>query len=119
MGDEDVDKNVESVKCDQCGIIFQSVIDHQIHTEESHAKKPLELFDSAKFTKDGEQIVDVEKKAVRKYPCIVCKKKFGLKKEMKMHVRSVHFAHVVLCNECGRRVKQSELESHMQMEHLG
>ena len=48
----------------------------------------------------------------RRYPCIVCKKKFADKSSMKEHVRSTHLRHVALCNVCGRRMFQDKLVKH-------
>ena len=48
----------------------------------------------------------------RRYPCIVCKKKFADKSSMKEHVRSTHLRHVALCNVCGRRMFHDKLVKH-------
>ena len=55
---------------------------------------------------------------VNKFPCIVCKKKFINKADMKDHVRAVHFAPVIICEECGARMHQKRQEEHMARHHL-
>jgi len=46
------------------------------------------------------------------FPCIVCKKKFDDKNEMKKHVRGRHLRPSVLCSVCGKRVFQDKLLHH-------
>ena len=53
----------------------------------------------------------------RRYPCIVCKKKFAEKAKMKAHVKSTHLRHVVLCNVCGKRMFQDKFVKHQQIFH--
>jgi len=53
----------------------------------------------------------------RRYPCIVCKKKFAEKATMKTHVKSTHLRHVVLCNVCGKRMFQDKFAKHQQVFH--
>merc|ERR1712098_718018 len=48
------------------------------------------------------------------FPCIVCKKKFEDKNEMKRHVRGRHLRPYVLCSVCGKRVFQDKLTNHFQ-----
>ena len=68
---------------------------------------------------EGEYEVEEEvAKPLKKFPCIVCKRKFVEKIEMKEHVREEHFATVVRCEECGGRVKKRDLEKHMEVHHV-
>ena len=53
----------------------------------------------------------------RRYPCIVCKKKFAEKSKMKDHVKSTHLRHVSLCNVCGKRMFHDKLVKHEEMFH--
>ena len=53
----------------------------------------------------------------RRYPCIVCKKKFAEKAKMKAHVKATHLRHVVLCNVCGKRMFQDKFAKHQQIFH--
>jgi len=53
----------------------------------------------------------------KRYPCIVCKKKFAEKATMKTHVKSTHLRHVVLCNVCGKRMFQDKFAKHQQVFH--
>ena len=53
----------------------------------------------------------------KRYPCIVCKKKFVAKSEMKHHVRSTHLRQVVLCNICGKRMFHDKLLNHEKVFH--
>jgi hypothetical protein len=46
------------------------------------------------------------------FRCVVCKKKFSEKPDMKVHVRKVHLARVVPCKQCGASVKEQEMEQH-------
>ena len=48
-----------------------------------------------------------------KFPCVVCRKKFSHKAEMKKHVRRVHLAPVAWCGNCGSLVKRKGLKKHM------
>ena len=56
-----------------------------------------------------------QEKAVKKFPCVVCKQKFVEKNDMKDHVRRVHFAPVVKCEQCGARVKEDRQEEHREL----
>ena len=56
-------------------------------------------------------------KSSKRFPCIVCKRKFSEKSEMKDHVRSTHLRHVVLCNVCGKRMFHDKLAKHQQVFH--
>ena len=69
----------------------------------------------------GQDVIEVKVEvqfAIHKFPCIVCKKKFNNKAEMKHHVRAIHFAPVFICEECGARVHKKKQEKH-QSEHQG
>lgn len=46
------------------------------------------------------------------FPCIVCKKVFLEKKEMKSHVLNTHLRQTVKCRECGKGVFQDKLAQH-------
>ena len=63
------------------------------------------------------EVEEEEEKPVKKFPCIVCKRKFVEKIEMKEHVREEHFAPVVRCEQCGGRVKKRDLEEHIEVHH--
>merc|ERR1712181_186080 len=56
-------------------------------------------------------------KMVGKFPCIVCKKKFSLRNDMKNHVRKVYFAKVVPCGLCDKQVKETEMRKHNDRYH--
>ena len=46
------------------------------------------------------------------FPCIVCKKVFPEKKEMKDHVLKTHLRPTVICRDCGKRVFQDKILHH-------
>ena len=54
---------------------------------------------------------------LQKFPCIVCKKKFSVKMEMKNHVRKVHLAKVVPCGLCAKQVKEIDMSKHTAKYH--
>ena len=54
---------------------------------------------------------------LRRFPCIVCKKKFLAKSEMKNHVRELHLARVVPCGVCGKQVKEVGMSKHSSKYH--
>ena len=56
-----------------------------------------------------------QEKTVKKFPCVVCRQKFEEKNDMKDHVRRVHLAPVVRCEQCGARVKEDRLEEHKEL----
>ena len=56
-----------------------------------------------------------QEKVKKKFPCVVCKQKFVEKNEMKDHVRRIHFAPVVKCEQCGARVKEDRQEEHREL----
>ena len=58
-------------------------------------------------------------KMVGKFPCIVCKKKFPVRNDMKNHVRKVHFAKVIQCGLCDNQVKDTEMRKHINKYHPG
>ena len=51
------------------------------------------------------------------FPCIVCKKKFLAKSEMKNHVRELHLTRVVPCGVCGKQVKEVGMSKHSSKYH--
>ena len=53
----------------------------------------------------------------QKFPCIVCKKMFSVKMEMKNHVRKVHLAKVVPCGLCAKQVKEIDMSKHTAKYH--
>ena len=53
----------------------------------------------------------------KKFPCIVCKKKFPIKIDMKNHVRKVHLAKVVPCGLCAKQVKEVDMSKHTAKYH--
>ena len=52
---------------------------------------------------------------VKKFSCVVCKQEFVDKNSLKDHVRRVHLAAVVRCEQCGTRIKEDRQEKHRQM----
>ena len=87
--------------------------DFQAHFEEEHTehlsktslreeRNPYTDIDSGVQEKNGpittkeSKVRTTKKNATRKlFPCVVCKKKFSMKTNMKAHVRKIHFAKVV------------------------
>ena len=53
----------------------------------------------------------------KKFPCIVCKKKFSVKIDMKNHVRKVHLIKVVPCGLCAKQVKEVDMSKHTAKYH--
>ena len=56
-----------------------------------------------------------KEKVAKKFPCVVCKQEFVKKNSLKEHVRRVHLAAVVRCEQCGARVREDRQERHRQM----
>ena len=54
---------------------------------------------------------------LNKFPCIVCNKKFSVRKYMKNHVRKAHFAKVVPCGLCDKQVEEMGMGKHFDKYH--
>eukprot|EP00092_Neocalanus_flemingeri_P096526 GFUD01122890.1.p1 GENE.GFUD01122890.1~~GFUD01122890.1.p1 ORF type:complete len:185 (-),score=49.21 GFUD01122890.1:46-600(-) len=92
---------------------FETEVDLSLHHEVNHREKQLEYQD-----KSIQNITENNKERLkRRYPCIVCKKKFTEKSSMKAHVKARHLRHVVLCNVCGKRLFQDRLQRHEEEHH--
>ena len=109
--------------------------DFQAHFEEEHTehlsktslreeRNPYTDIDSGVQEKNGpittkeSKVRTAKKNATRKlFPCVVCKKKFSLKTNMKTHVRKIHFAKVVSCSLCNKQVKEDEVAKHIAKYH--
>ena len=107
----------------------------QAHLEEEHTERlsktslreernPFTDRDSGVQEKNGpiatkeSKVRTTKKNATRKlFPCVVCKKKFSLKTNMKTHVRKIHFAKVVSCSLCNKQVKEAEVAKHIAKYH--
>jgi len=119
----------------QCDLEVGSMADFQAHCEEEHTdhlsktslreeRNPFTDRDSGVQEKNGpiatkeSKVRTTKKNATRKlFPCVVCKKKFSLKTNMKTHVRKIHFAKVVSCSLCNKQVKEAEVAKHIAKYH--
>jgi len=107
-----------------------SMADIQAHFEEEHTehlsktslreeRNPFTEEDkNGPITTKVSKVRTTKKNATRKlFPCVVCKKKFSLKTNMKTHVRKIHFAKVVSCSLCNKQVKEAEVAKHIAKYH--
>ena len=63
-------------------------------------------------TKKTKAVKKKVRKAVSGFSCVVCKKVFKDKKEMKHHVLKTHLRPVVFCSECGKGVFKDKILQH-------
>lgn len=85
---------INSYKCDLCQYSATHKINLSVHIKNVHLKEKL-------------------------YPCNICDYKAALKITLSRHVEHVHAARRIICTDCNKSIKQTNLAKHRKVFHSG